>query len=463
MKGLFWRVFAWYLATTTIILLLSLFITMLTDPDFRFERAVSVSLEAMESQGAAAVNAYQHGGGDALQAAFSKTSRARFLFDSSGRELSGNFYPSRITELVKRTVTSKVIELEILPPNTYAALKITHGPETFVYVRELTKERSFRLMPKPLPGWARLGLGLFTAAVICFLFAKFVTSPLTQLRSVTRAFAAGNLEVRIGNAKPFNRGDEFTDLARDFDNMAAQLQNMVLGQQRMLGDISHELRSPLARLQLALEIARRKCGVEGEKPLARIEQEAEKLNTLIGQILRAAKTEQLQPGAKKLFDLANLVREVAEDADFEATGSDRRVRAEIDEISLVHGDRELLRSAIENVVRNAIRYAPEKTDVTIDLKRVEGGRAKVIVRDQGPGVPTESLPHLFEPFYRVNDARDRDSGGAGLGLAIARHAVSAHGGNVRALNRDGGGFEVQIDLPLTLPESTGRNGIKFRA
>jgi signal transduction histidine kinase len=186
------------------------------------------------------------------------------------------------------------------------------------------------------------------------------------------------------------------------------------------------------------------------------------LNILIGQILGAAKAEQLKPGSKKLFDLSRLVREVAEDADFEASGKDRRVMVENNELSLMHGDREMLRSAIENVVRNAIRYTPGRTDVHVNLQRVDGTHAQVTVRDHGPGVPEDALPHLFEPFFRVNDARDRDSGGAGLGLAITRHAISAHGGNVSASNRDGGGFEVQMSLPLTTPESVNRNGIKFR-
>lgn len=464
MKGLFWRVFAWYLVTTFVILGLSLLITMITDPDFRFQRAVSVSLDAMEDQGQTAVRVWRQGGQSALQNSFAKAARHRYLFDAQGRELTGGFFPSRISDLVKRTMTSKAIELEILPPDTFGAVHITtKSGESFVFVRALTNEGRFRFIPRPLPGWARIALGLFTATLMCVLFAIYVTSPLTRLRTATRAFAAGDLKVRIGTVKPFNRGDEFTDLARDFDNMATQLENLVLTQQRLLGDISHELRSPLTRLQLALEIARRRTGPEAEQPLARIEQEADKLNVLIGQILRAAKVEQLRPGDKRLFDLSNLVREVTEDADFEASGSNRRVRIENNEISLICGNRELLRSAIENVVRNAIRYTPEESEVTIDLSRPDAARAKVVVRDQGPGVPADALPHLFEPFYRVNDARDRDSGGAGLGLSITRHVVAAHGGAVQAANRDGGGFEIEIDLPLTLPESSNRNGIKFRS
>ena len=463
MKGLFWRVFLWYVATTAAVLGIGIGLTMWSNPDYRFRRAVSVSQEAIQSQAQVAVGAWKHGGTGELTRSFQRSVRGRFLFDASGNELSGNRLPAHMQELVKRTLSSDVIELEILPPNTYAAVKVTANGSPYVYARVLATNEGFRFLPFPLPLWARLALGVFTASFICFLFAHYVTSPLIRLRAATREFASGNLQVRIGTGKPFNRGDEFTDLARDFDHMAVQTENLVLAQHRLLGDISHELRSPLARLQLALEIARRKAGPDAEKPLNRIEQEAEKLNTLIGQILGAAKAEQMKPGAKKLFDLSRLVKEVADDADFEASGTDRRVLIDNNELSLVHGDREMLRSAIENVVRNAIRYTPGRTEVRVDLQKVNGTHAQVTVRDHGPGVPQNALPHLFEPFYRVNDARDRDSGGAGLGLAITRHVISAHGGIVRATNREGGGFEVQMDLPLKVLETASRSGIKFRS
>lgn len=462
MRSLFWRVFAWYLGTTVVVLGLGFAATMLTDPDFRAKRAVSVSQEAIQNQARSAAEAWDKGGAKALREDFAKGVRARFLFDSSGHEVLGKRVPPRLENLVSRTFLSHGIEIEIVSQTTYAALKVTESGKSYVFMRILATENSFHLIPHPLPLWVRLLFGLFTASLICVLFAHYVTSPLRRLRSATREFAGGNLEVRIGKAKPFNRKDEFADLAHDFDNMAGRIQDLVITQQRLMGDISHELRSPLARLQLALEIARRKSGPDAEKPLNRIEQEAEKLNTLIGQILRSARTEQLSPGSKRLFDLSNLVREVAGDADFEASGKDRRVLIDSNELSLVHGDRELLRSAIENVVRNAIRYTPDNTDVRIDSRRIDDTHATVTVRDCGPGVPAESLPHLFEPFYRVNDARDRDSGGAGLGLAITRHVIAAHGGAVRATNCDGG-FEIQIDLPLKVPEMASRNGIKFRA
>ena len=273
------------------------------------------------------------------------------------------------------------------------------------------------------------------------------------------------MEARVGNKKPFHRRDEFADLANDFDNMAAQIQNLFLSQQRMLGDISHELRSPLTRLQIALEMARRKAGEAAQGNLDRIEQEAERMNSLIGMMLRSARTEQLAPGKRHLFDLALLVAEVASDADFEAIARDRRVTVPVCTLSVIHGDRELIRSAIENVVRNAIRYTPAGSEVEIHLRRADG-HAYIKVRDQGPGVPEQALPHLFEPFFRVNDARDRDKRRRWLGLghhAPGRNVSCGHGAcielqprrvgdNDRAAVESAGVDSTRDPLPILVPE-----------
>jgi two-component system sensor histidine kinase CpxA len=463
MKGLFWRVFAWYLGSTVALLVIGIGLLRVTDPEFNFNRSVTMSRLTVESQAQDAVKAWNRGGQAALRAAFGKAAHARYLFDAYGHELSGRPVPPLVTDLALQTRSGSALELEFLGSDTYAAVSLNSGPSRYVFVRVLPPEQPFRLIGRPMPLWGRLGLGLFTALIICMVFALYVTSPLQRMRAATREFASGNLQVRIGKAKPFNRGDEFADLASDFDNMASQIENLVLSQQRLLGDISHELRSPLARLQIALEIARRKAGPNAETPLNRIEQEAERMNTLIGQILRTAREQAVMPGGRKLFDLSNLVREVAADADYEASAKDRRVVMGATDLCLIHGDRDLLRSAIENVVRNAIRYTPEHSEVTIDLKKANATQALVSVRDKGPGVPADALQRLFEPFYRVNDARDRDSGGAGLGLAITRQVITAHGGGVRAANCKGGGLEVTIELPLKVPESLTRSGIKFRA
>ena len=223
----------------------------------------------------------------------------------------------------------------------------------------------------------------------------------------------------------------------------------------MLRDISHELRSPLARLNVALELARKRSGAEARASLDRIELESERINELIGQLLRLAQLENHLDGGEQVVmgsvQLADLVQEVAADADFEASSQNRGVRVLEAKECVTTSSAELLRSAIENIVRNAVRYTQGKTQVEISLHPASHENrpcAHITVRDHGPGVPQESLEELFRPLYRVGDARDRQSGGTGLGLAIAERIIRLHGGTLTASNAREGGLQVENHLPL---------------
>jgi signal transduction histidine kinase len=251
-------------------------------------------------------------------------------------------------------------------------------------------------------------------------------------------------------------------MGRDFDAMAARVEALMSAQLRLVRDISHELRSPLARLGVALDLARKRAGAAAAGDLARIEREAGRLNEMIGQLLTLSRWETGADGARREpFDLAALVRGVAEDADFEARSQDRSVRVvECDDCEIA-GTPALLHSAVENVVRNAVRHAPQGSAVSVSLRRAreaEGDTAVISVRDEGAGVPEESLADIFRPFYRVDDSRTRATGGAGLGLAIAERAVRLHGGDVTAKNLTGGGFIVEIRLPVAQPQAARRAG-----
>jgi two-component system sensor histidine kinase CpxA len=240
---------------------------------------------------------------------------------------------------------------------------------------------------------------------------------------------------------------------RDFDAMAERLENLVKAQSRLLNDISHELRSPLARLNVALGLARQRSGMEAADMLERIELEASRLNELIGRLLTLARLEDgLQHVPPTPVALDEVVLSVAEDAEFEAQARKCHVRSDIPEGEWsVQGQPSLLHSAIENVVRNAIRYTREGTAVEIKLKREvlpEGAQAVVTVTDCGSGVPPDALEKLFQPFYRLDDDRGRQTGGVGLGLAITERAVRFHGGRVAAFNRTEGGLRLEIHLPL---------------
>jgi two-component system sensor histidine kinase CpxA len=228
----------------------------------------------------------------------------------------------------------------------------------------------------------------------------------------------------------------------------------VKAQQRLLGDISHELRSPLARLGVALGLARQRSGTEANGALDRIERESDNLNEMISQLLTLTRLESGTDSRKRTeVNLAALVREVADDADFEARSVNRAVQVVSSDDCSINGVEELLRSAVENVVRNAVRYTPEGTAVEVALRKQNGGTdnfAVISVRDRGKGVPEDALERIFRPFYRTEDARDRQSGGGtGLGLAIAERAVRMHGGSVQAVNAADGGLAVEMRLGLS--------------
>jgi two-component system sensor histidine kinase CpxA len=250
------------------------------------------------------------------------------------------------------------------------------------------------------------------------------------------------------------RRDELADLGRDFDLMAERIESLVLSQRRLLGDISHELRSPLSRLNVALELARRHAGAEARAPLDRIERESARLNELIGQLLALARLESGDAARHdEPIDLALLVSEVAADADFEARSRNKAVLVVRSEECWTTGTAEFLHSAVENIVHNAVRYTEEGTTVEITLRRESEPAGKlwavITVRDHGPGVPAAALADLFRPFYRVADARDRQSGVAGLGLAISERAVHSHGGTVTPAYESSGGLCVELRLPTT--------------
>ena len=286
-------------------------------------------------------------------------------------------------------------------------------------------------------------VALTISGSICWFLARSVTRPVEKLQVSARSLADGNLDARVG-AEFANRKDELAVLAHDFDQMADRLRNLIDSKEELLRDVSHELRTPLARLRLALGLARRE-GADLVREHDRIEREAERLDELIGQILRLSRLNSAhQQINAEVFDYAGLVASVAEDTRLEAQAQNKQVIFNDTSPLMIQGDQELLRSAIENVVRNALRFTAIQTAVEITLQS-EGDQAILQIRDHGPGVPEEELQRLFEPFYRVNQqARQRDTGGYGLGLAITARVVGLHQGSVAALNHPEGGLIVTI-------------------
>jgi two-component system sensor histidine kinase CpxA len=283
-----------------------------------------------------------------------------------------------------------------------------------------------------------------TGVVFCYFISRYLTKPLSKLGEAAAKIAEGRLDTRVD---PSLRGrrDEIADLARNFDRMAERIEALITGQRRLLGDVSHELRSPLSRLIVALSLVKQGPAEEAAENLDRIALEARRLDTLIGQLLALTRIDSgVDRGSPAQFDLTTLVQEVANDGDFEARARDRSVVIKQADACTVSGFEELLRSAVENVVRNAIRHTAEGTAVEISL-HVGHSRALLQVRDHGPGVPESMLSEIFLPFRRVTTG---NSDGAGLGLAIAERAVNVHRGMIRAMNAPKGGLLLEIDLPL---------------
>jgi len=307
----------------------------------------------------------------------------------------------------------------------------------------------------------RLAAVLGTGTLLCYGMARYLPSPVVALRAATRRLAEGDLQARSGG-EGNRRRDELADLSRDFDQMAARIETLMTSerrlaqvQRRLLGDVSHELRSPLTRLSVALALARHhESAPEAQKAHERIGRETLLSNEMIGQLLQLARLESelessdLAP-ATETIELGLLVQKVASNAQFEARQRGRDVQLGKIVPCRVLGHEPLLHSAIENVVRNAIRYTGEGTPVEIELGSVENS-AVLTVRDHGEGVPPDALSELWKPFYRVESSRDRDSGGFGLGLAITKRAIDWHGGLISARNARDGGLLIQIHLPLEI-------------
>ncbi len=306
-----------------------------------------------------------------------------------------------------------------------------------------------RVLQRPRVIALPVAIATLLSALICLLLSRYLTFPLERLRHATRQIAAGDLAQRVGPSMG-SRRDEIADLAIAFDRMTERLEKAFGAQRQLLSDASHELRSPLARLLAALGLARQRSGGQASKELDRMEMEIERLDELIGKLLELSRLEAgVDAAHTEEVDLQELLQGLVEDAQLEAASQGRLVELRHAFPVLIQANAELLHSAIENVVRNAIRYTKPGTVVEITMTNGYEGKSIVIhVCDHGPGVSGEMLPRLFEPFVRVEQARDRSSGGQGLGLAIADRAVRLHGGEIVANNEPDGGLSVRISLPL---------------
>ena len=450
MKSLFLRIFLSFWLVVALFVAMVILVTVATRPT----RQVS-AIEALQPRFLNdAVAAYHAGGPERLRdylRSLRDTQHVHSILFRDHENVLGHSAPPWFNEVVEGKRRTADTTLGRLNPR-FQMLRVSmtgSDGHSYTLVTELPPGSNAVFGPNGVPGLGIL-IAVLASGLVCYFLARFLSSPLVRLRKAAQKLAAGDLSARVGVRS--SAGDELSQLMRDFDLMAEQIEKLVNAQSRLLKDISHELRSPLARMSVALELARQRTGPEAQNILDRISLESNRMNELIGSLTTIARLEGSAGVVRKQpVELEELVQEVARDAAFEAQTRKTQVECEILDELPVSGDPALLRSTIENVVRNATRYTREGTAVKIRAERKTSGasdEAVVRVSDCGPGVPADELEKIFQPFYRIDDARGRATGGVGLGLAITEQAVRLHGGSVRASNLAEGGLLVEIRIPL---------------
>ncbi|HUI55778.1 MAG TPA: ATP-binding protein [Bryobacteraceae bacterium] len=436
MNSLFAKILAWFWCTLAITLVGSAFISAISmnrsESDQRAPAARLVKFQLEEAR-----TAYETGGPRELQAFLDTLSRiydARgILTDEKGRDLLTGQDRSPLVRRARLGAPGVALYRFFPIGDAMLGRAADDGRYWFFFIVPRTSLAPWFLTPEHL-------FYLAAAVLLCYWLAWHLTSPVRALQRAVERFGSGDLAARVGST----RRDELGQLARTFDRMAARIETLLTAERRLLLDISHELRSPLARLGVAVELAR--TGENLDSTLNRIQKESDRLNSLVGQLLQVTRAEG-DPNSlrREPLRLDELVQQLVDDSAIEAAARGCRLHYQMHEPLTVAGDAELLRRAVENVIRNAIRYSPREAAIEITVMR-RNGTAEVNVRDYGPGVPEEALPRLFDAFYRVEKDRDRSSGGIGLGLSIARRAVELHQGTIRASNAHPG-LEVEVELP----------------
>jgi two-component system sensor histidine kinase CpxA len=447
-NSLFWKIFLWFWATV-IVIALSMIATFLLDPaknSSRWHESLSrmarysgtAAMEEAELHGAPAASAYMKDVGNT-------THMNACLLDETGEVIAGDRC-ELFTRNISLARSTQHISVSVKDGIARVALPILSvSGRNYIYAGEI---------PVGAPGIGksaivlRLCLAFFVSFCICYLLTRYLTAPILRLREASHRLAAGDLSTRASESME-QRNDELGMLVRDFNAMAGRIEELISRQQQLIYDISHELRSPLARLNVALDLGRERKG--SDSAFDHMEQDIDCMSEMIGRMLTVAKLDASSTEVQMTrVDLGELASRVVRSAEFELRERDNAVRFTRREECFVHGNAELLQSAIENIIRNAVRYTSSDASVEVQLQHVEkdgGSFILLSVRDFGTGVPEAELSNIFRPFYRVANDRDRQSGGAGLGLAIADRVIRVHGGTIHAQNASPHGLRVDILLP----------------
>lgn len=456
MRGLFAKIFIFFWVALSLTFIISTTLILqrrFTRPDQIFY-ALGIILK---SEGFTAAKAYEQGGCGTFQQYETSLQQTVYLSTSSGSLLCEEGDAQRYNRaLSEGEKNPSVFSVQAGTQSLWAVRISSPSDKHYLFMLATPYRPAHQHWTHDLWHFAfpQLPVAIVVFGLTTFILVLLLTRPIARLRAAARDLARGQLNTRVPSLRSKTRifgGDEIQGLEHDFNHMAEQLESLVAAQKMLLRDVSHELRSPLARLSVALELAREDAHLSMSENLERIEREVGRLNTLIGQLLRLSSLEAANAiSNSEEFSLMQLLEELLPDIEFEASQRSCSITLDSACDCIVRGSYELVYRAVENIARNAIRYTKEVSSVDMGLTCEVRGNDKICVltiSDHGPGLPESELQNIFRPFYRADNARQRDTGGFGIGLAIAERAVRLHHGQVYAINRVGGGITVIITLP----------------
>lgn len=453
-RSLFLRIFLWFWMTM-IATAIALILTFIFQRNSVPERWHDMLASTASHSGEVAIAELERGGTAAAGLYLDELARRGHLqaclFDAHGMLLVGAHCAS-FARMAHRAATNSQPIVLMRYGMARAAVRLAGGNgRSYVYATDLPAGPRAAFGANRFSFALEWGVALLVSGFICYLLTRHITTPILRLREASQHLASGELTARAA-PRMERRRDEMGALVGDFNRMAERIEELVSGQRQLIYDISHELRSPLARLNVALDLVRK--NEASEAAFGHMERDLECLNEMIGRLLTIARLDAAAaPVPFSRVNLSELAAALVADAGFEAQQRNVGIQLRREGDYRVNGNPELLSSAVENIVRNAIRFTDEGTQVEVGIEsRDVEGRAlvQITVRDFGPGLPEQELQKIFRPFYRVNEARDRQSGGVGLGLAIAERVVRMHKGTIRAENAAPRGLMVQIELPAEM-------------